>query len=309
MKKKIILLIFIYTFFVFSHLAYSQSIEKIALDSKDSSLYYLAVKPLAGEIKGVLILLPGFGEQAEAIFPETKLHNVACVNNILTIGVEVGNKIYADKAVLEKINLVLNDILKRFKVKSDSFVMGGFSAGGTISLRLAELMNESPQNFPISLKGVFAVDSPVDLVGLWNYFDRELAKNFSQAGTGEANFIQSMMKKEFGTPQTNLTTYIQLSPFYAGQKGSGSEQFLKSIAVRVYHDIDVAWQLKNRRRSLYDTNQLNSSEMINRLLLLGNEKAEFVQGKTGYRSNGMRHTHSWSIVDEVELIQWMKNLL
>ncbi len=301
--------IFTYLLLIFSPLVCSQSIEKFVLDDKDSSLYYLAVKPLSGEIKGVLVLLPGFGEQAEAIFPETKLHNVGCVNNILTIGIGVGNKIYVDKAVITKINLVLNDILKRFKVKSNSFVIGGFSAGGTICLRLAELMNESPQNFPISLKGVFAVDSPVDLVGLWSYFDREIAKNFSQVGMAEAKFVQEMMKKEFGTPQTNLENYMQLSPFYAGQKGSGNEQFLKNIAVRVYHDIDVAWQLQTRRRSLYDSNQLNSSEMINRLLLLGNERAEFVQGKTGYRSNGARHTHAWSIIDEIELVQWMKNLL
>jgi pimeloyl-ACP methyl ester carboxylesterase len=302
-------LIFLYLFFTFSHLVCSQSIEKVVLNSKDSSVYYLAVKPFADEIKGVLVLLPGFGEQAEAIFPETKLHNVAFMNNILTVGVSVGNKIYVDAAVIEKINLVLNDILKRFKVKSDSFVVGGFSVGGTISLRLAELINEKPLHFPIVLKGVFAVDSPVDWVDLWSYFDRELEKNFSQAGTFEANFIQDMMKKEFGTPQTNLASYVQLSPFYAGQKGLGNEQFLKNIAVRVYHDVDVDWQLRNRRRSLYDSNALNSSEMINRLLLLGNQRAEFVQGKTGYRSSGIRHPHAWSIVDEVELIKWIKKLL
>ena len=77
------------------------------------------------------------------------------------------------------------------------------------------------------------------------------------------------------------------------------------MAVRVYEDIDVEWQLKERRRSLYDTNILNASELINRLLLSGNNKAEFKTSKQpGQRSNGMRHPHSWSIVDEVECIQW-----
>ena len=83
-----------------------------------------------------------------------------------------------------------------------------------------------------------------------------------------------------------------------------------NIPVRVYHDMDVAWQLKNRRRGLMDNNAFCSSELINRLLLMGNERAEFIQSEwPGFRSNGMRHTHSWSIVDEVELIQWMKGIL
>jgi hypothetical protein len=43
---------------------------------------------------------------------------------------------------------------------------------------------------------------------------------------------------------------------------------------------------------------------------MGNKRAEFMQSfKTGYRSNGQRHPHSWSIVDEKELIVWMEGLL
>ncbi|MFM7857623.1 MAG: hypothetical protein ACKO96_38310, partial [Flammeovirgaceae bacterium] len=100
------------------------------------------------------------------------------------------------------------------------------------------------------------------------------------------------------------------SPFYAASNEPGNERFLKNTAVRVYHDMDVVWQLQNRRRSLYDNNALCSSELINRLLLMGNDKAAFVQSdRKGYRSNGMRHTHSWSIVDEVECIQWIKEVL
>ncbi len=78
----------------------------------------------------------------------------------------------------------------------------------------------------------------------------------------------------------------------------------------VYHDIDVDWLLKQRRRNLFDSNQLSSSELINRLMLMGNERAEFMISKQpGMRSNGMRHPHSWSIVDEIECIQWILKLL
>jgi hypothetical protein len=85
--------------------------------------------------------------------------------------------------------------------------------------------------------------------------------------------------------------------------------YLKDVAVRTYHDIDIAWVIEERQRSAFDTNFLNASELIKRLRALGNERAEFIQSdQKGYRSNGMRHPHSWSIVDEVECIQWIKTI-
>ncbi len=55
---------------------------------------------------------------------------------------------------------------------------------------------------------------------------------------------------------------------------------------------------------------LDASELVSRLVLMGNKHAEFVSSKTpGRRSNGLRHPHSWSIVDEVDCVQWMKEQL
>jgi hypothetical protein len=117
------------------------------------------------------------------------------------------------------------------------------------------------------------------------------------------------MKKELGTPETNPKRYNELTPFNHRLTESGNEKYLKNMAVRVYHDIDVEWQLKQRRRSIFDSNQLSASELINRLMLMGNDRAEFMTSKQpGVRSNGMRHPHSWSIVDEVECIQWTLKL-
>ena len=82
---------------------YSQSIKKVVLNDKDAfSGYYLSIEPCCDSIAGVLVLLAGFGEKAEWIFPETKLHNVAYANRILTIGFAEGNKISADSAVQSK---------------------------------------------------------------------------------------------------------------------------------------------------------------------------------------------------------------
>ena len=114
------------------------------------------------------------------------------------------------------------------------------------------------------------------------------------------------MLRELGDPVTHATTYDTLTPFNAKLLGPGNERFLCDTAVRVYHDVDVVWQLENRRRSLYDANALGASELIARLLLAGNNRAEFVQANgKGVRSNGQRHPHSWSIVDAGELVGWV----
>ncbi|TAE29780.1 MAG: hypothetical protein EAZ91_11705 [Cytophagales bacterium] len=288
----------------------AQTITKITVNEQDSiSGYYLTVEPASRRIASVLILLPGFADRAEAVFPETKLHNVAYTNDILVVAVSGGSKLYVDADLLPKLNLVFRDIIKRYGVRPDQFVLGGFSAGGTIALRYVELCKESPADYPINPKGVFAIDSPVDLFDLWAYFDREKAKNFSEVGVAEARFVQQLMTREHGIPKDNLLKYKGLTPFHRELTEPGNERHLAATAVRVYHEVDINWYLRERRRSAFEANFSASSELINRLLLLGNQRAEFVQSdRKGYRSNGTRHPHSWSIVNEAECIEWIKGL-
>lgn len=292
------------------HLLFAQNFNKVTFEGAGEDDYYLEVKPASEEILGVLVLLPGFGQTAETIFPETKIHNVAYLNGILTVAVAGGRKLYADKQVTTKLNQVLEDVKKRYTIEPDQFVIGGFSAGGTISLRFAEYCFENPKDAVIQPQAVFSVDSPVDLFDIWKYFEREIKKNYSQAGIGEANFVSNIMNNEIGDPSTNPENYERLTPFHTDLDKPGNEEYLKDTSVRVYHDVDIIWQLENRRRSLYDMNALAASEMINRLMLMGNQNAEFMQAKEpGYRSAGFRHPHSWSIVDEVEFIDWVKTNL
>ncbi len=291
---------------LFSLTLFSQNFEKVTFDKSHSEGYYLALRPASTEIKGVMLLLPGFGENAESIFPQSKLPNIAYANNILTVAIAGGRKLYADESVINRLDDAIGHIKNRYNVPPDKFVIGGFSAGGTISLRYVQYCNKKDTEVPAIPQAVFTVDSPVDLFKIWDYFEREIRRNYSDAGVGEAKFISEIMLDEIGDPANNANEYNKLTPFNTDLEAPGNEKFLLNTAVRVYHDIDVEWQLKNRRRSLYDSNQLQSSELINRLLLLGNEKAEFLTARQpGYRSNGMRHPHSWSIVDEVDLVQWV----
>lgn len=302
-----VVLAFTFLFVLSTNLA-AQSFEKVSF-SETKGDYYLALIP-QGEIKGALVLLPGFGQNPESIFPESKIQNVAYAQGILTIAIAEGQKLHCDQSVIDKLGRGLAHARDKYNLKKDAFVMGGFSAGGTISLRYTEHCHEKPEEFPILPQAVFTVDSPVDLTDIWNYFQRELKKNFSEAGVGEARFVSALMLEEIGHPVKDREKYRALSPFTANLDKAGNERFLKDIPVRTYGDIDVEWLIRERRRSLYDSNAFNASELINQLVLLGNDKAEFILSKEpGMRSNGLRHPHSWNIVDEIELVQWALKVL
>lgn len=300
------------TFCCLFQIAFAQQIQKASIyPNNPQNGNYLWVEPLSNKIDAVLFLLPGFGQAPGSIFTESKLPYVAAVNNILTVAASGGMTMFVDDRLTNHLNLVIHRIIEQYpEIENKPWVMGGFSAGGTISLRYIENCQENREKCPVQFEGVFAVDSPVDLVEIWKYCDRELARNYSEIGMQEAKMVQSVFTRQLGTPEQEPERYAELTPFdIQAPLGKGNEVWLKDLAVRVYHDIDVNWQIQNRRRSAYESNFLQSSELINRLYLLGNERAAFIQatGK-GYRSDGRRHTHSWSIVDEVECIQWVNGI-
>ena len=309
MIKKLFITCIFATCLAFS--AKSQQAEKVWFDNNDSTYgYYDVVRPSTTRIQGVLILLDGYGGTADGFLSETKIHNVASVNEILTVCVPTGKRMFADSSMIALLNKICSDILTNFHVKKNQFVVGGMSSGGTIALRYAELCRESPADYPVLPSAVFDIDAPIDLIGLYQSSERDIQKNYPGFWLSENRLIVKNFKKELGDPDKDTHKYKAVSPFYAKSKEPGNEKFLKDVAYRSYHDVDVNWYIQNRRRSLYETNMLNASELVNRLVLMGNSNAEFVSSKIeGRRSNGQRNPHSWNIVDEIDFVQWVKDRL
>ncbi len=169
---------------------------------------------------------------------------------------------------------------------------------------------QHPDEYPIQPHALFDADAPVDLLGLYEQSKREL----SQVGGGwwlsEDKMITDTLDALLGPPAAGLARYRQASTFIQSDTTPGNELFLRTVPYRSYHDVDVAWSLKYRGRSLYGSNMLNASELIRRLNQAGNMEAEFVASKTpGFRSNGQRHPHSWNIIDETDLVWWIKQKL
>lgn len=90
----------------------------------------------------------------------------------------------------------------------------------------------------------------------------------------------------------------------------GNARLLKDIPVRLYIEPDLAWRVQYWNQDAYNANICDATALINVLRLLGNPNAELIatSGK-GYRGDGSRSPHSWSIVDEPALAEWLRKFL
>jgi len=310
-QRGIMLPIIIVCLSFYSSFLRAQNYEKVWFDRSDSTYgYYTVVKPAGPRIQGAVILFDGYGGDASGLYAETKIHNVAHVNDLLTVSIPAGKRLFLDDAHMKIIQKILDEVAKTYDLRNDRFAVGGFSAGGIIALRYTELCYQHPEEFRIKPRAVFTVDSPVDILGRYESSKRILASHIQGWWLGEARMIIDTCDAKLGPLPQGLVNYRKVSPLLRSDSVPGNEIYLRTVAYRTYHDVDVEWWLKNRKQSIYESNMLDASELVNRLQLLGNTQAEFVASKThGRRSNGQMHPHSWSIVDEIDLVYWIKGKL
>ena len=202
---------------------------------------------------------------------------------------------------------MLDHTLRKYKVTKDKFVFGGFSLGGMNAIRYTEIAYENSTLTSIKPQAVYGVDPPLDFIGLYNKFKRIEERNFFAPAVYEAKNYLSKMSSQFeGESNEKPSTYIFHSMYSRDQKDGGNAKYLKTVPVRIYSDPDIDWYLEKRHADYYDMNALDQTAMINQLRLMGNEQAEYINalGK-GYRINGDRHPHSWSIVEPLDCINWL----
>lgn len=249
-------------------------VRKVVFNASDSVYgYYIVIEPIDKKPDRLLVLLDGFGGNARDFLNETKIDEEAVQQSILTVCIPTGRNLYADSAMLSLLNKVIGKVITDYKISRERVAMGGFSSGGTIVLRYAECCWQDPAAYPVKPTVIFTGDSPVDLAGLYRSAKRELQKNFSGWWLNESRMIISMLSGSLLTE----ADWLAANPFNAADEKPGNEKYLANVHYRTYHDLDVAWQLENRGRSLYQVNALDASELISRLQLAGNRNAAFIQ--------------------------------
>jgi predicted esterase len=88
------------------------------------------------------------------------------------------NNIYLTDNALHKINLSLADVMKRYAIPKDKFVIGGYSGGGINSLNYTIHCKQFPEKAVIDPQGVFTAEPLLTLTEVWRSLNREIEKNF-----------------------------------------------------------------------------------------------------------------------------------
>jgi hypothetical protein len=294
-EKRIFLILFISLFLVNCK---TKKSEIKVLKNKNYEL------KISNNQKAILILFPCFPCDIENTKTEAKfLKNIEKVG-ITTLLLSYNQKLFLTENEKIKYAKAINDILDKNEIKKEKIFIGGFSSGGNISIILSNYLLKT-KNI-IQPKGVFAVDSPLDLEELYNGAKKDIEKNISKDAVNEGNFLVEMLEKELGKPNENKENYKEFSPFIISSNSTTNIKYLKDIKIRLYCEPDLDWQQQNRNRKYEELNACKLDKTYNTLINLGSKTVEFVKTKNrGVRANGEKHPHSWNIVERESLLKWM----
>lgn len=282
-------------------------IEKVFLEKAETTKNcYTIIYPPTLPWKGYLILVPGFGETAENVLQQTDLPIKLAQNGILTIIPTFQEGVLSfgvDDLSQQTFDNILKDVYSKHKLIDQKFYVGGFSIGGSCAIKYAE-------NATIKPTAVFAIDPPLDFERFYNSAKRDIRLSKEEGANQENIYMINRLEKETGgNPSTHLSEYYKMSPYSFSDTNQTAIKKLIDLPLRIYTEPDVDWWLKERNADLTNMNATECSAMINELNKLGNKNAELITTQNkGYRKpDNKKHPHSWSIVDNDELINWLLN--
>jgi pimeloyl-ACP methyl ester carboxylesterase len=266
----------------------------------------------AGRPVGLLVLIPGgaashdeFGAKGST---PSMLPQRLTGQHMVTIVPSAGSfSHWLEDGFLTHLDAIVAETLTTHRIPTDRVVVGGFSAGGTAAVRYAEFCAARRSAAGVQVRGVFAVDAPLDFGRFWHGEILAVRRRAHPRFVAEAKGVLAAMREVLGgSPEEYPSRYVQASPFSAFAEEGGQARLLARVPVRLYTEPDIHWWMTNRQVDYYSMNALDAAGLILQLRRLGNRQAELIttQGR-GVRPGGERHPHSWSIVDEPELGAWI----
>lgn len=258
----------------------------------------------------LLVLFNGSPGIAATIPQETSIPTEAKLANIQCIGINQQELFLSDTAY-NRIKNTIEFCLKKYNIANRNLLMGGFSLGGYTSVRFTEMTKEKGDS-TVTPRAIFGVDPMLDQLAVYNYALKELNRNCDNAGSEkygkpEAYWLKNYYLSNFGSPEKDSMIYINRSAYFVGISDGGNATFILDIPIRLYHEINIMWHIKERCRDITDENIIVGSQLINFLYNHGNKNAILIETKDkGKRSDGRIHPHSWSIADPKETVDWLK---
>jgi len=274
---------------------------------KTANNCYRLYKP-ADRARGLVVMLPYYGSDANE-FSSAALPRLLAKKNIVTMVVSASGYLMDDDLVTLK--GLIGEVAQELNIPAGSLVVGGISAGGTGAVRYAEYCNSGhcdARSRPVS---IFSVDAPLDFESWWNREELNLRRSDPKSSLEESQAILDALRSALGgSPTQARQAYRSRSSFLASEKDGGNARLLKNVSIRLYTEPDIVWRIENTGRDYYTMNAVDQAALVLQLRALGNTKAELITttGK-GFRPPGTRNPHSWTIVDEPELADWIAKSL
>ncbi|MGI9525730.1 MAG: hypothetical protein ACR2MS_01325 [Weeksellaceae bacterium] len=255
--------------------------------------------------KGLLILFPCFPCDAENTLSEFKISEISVKNDFSVLAMNFNQHLYLNQKEKQELAEQLTDIVREQNLSEKNIFIGGFSSGGNVSLLISDYLVNNKS--PIQPKGVFIVDSPIDLLGLYGTAEKNLKFNFSESSIQESTWIKNMFDKEFGNPSYGINTYEQNSPYTFQTENIDNLKGLKKVKIRFYTEPDLKWWKEYAKNEYEDLNAFYIHKLSDKLKNeFGENNVELINTENrGYRANGERHPHSWAIVNAKDLVNWM----
>ncbi|HAA18669.1 MAG TPA: hypothetical protein DCP28_07845, partial [Cytophagales bacterium] len=263
----------------------------------------------AHSAKGVLILFPGFGHNAASTQSEFPIVEAANQAGFSVLLFNFNRHLWLNTEEQATLAELTHNLLAYEGQPMDKVFIGGYSSGGNVALLLSNYLLE--QEHPIMPRGVFVVDSPIDLQQLYEHSALAVERNVAQVAVNEGQYLKQLFAQALGHPSQDLPNYQEASPYTHSSGTITNIAALNHTPLRLYTEPDLNWW--QTERGVQDLSETNSGTLHQLERFLAEEdgwhQVEYVatSGK-GYRADGTRHPHSWSIVDVPELLEWMDKI-
>lgn len=258
----------------------------------------------AKDSKATLVLFPGGVSTAKETKIEFDIITTAAANQVSILYMNFNRHFWMDETTTKQLAGQLETILNENHLKLENIYIGGMSIGGNVALTLSNHLHQN--NTKIAPKGIFIVDSPIDLYTLYESSIKDIANpNFDEERLAEPKWIVNYFEEEF-TKDSLIQNIQKVSPFTL-ENNHISISNIKNTKLRFYTEPDSLWWNENRQTDFESTNAYSIQQIAKDLTTKDWNQLELIETENrGYRANGDRHPHSWSIVDTRNLMEWMK---
>ncbi len=299
-------------FFLIVNLTFGQEYNYVYKNKEDSTnnCYLSITPPDSIEVKGLLVRdyssLPTLPSSKPYPY---KWRDLALENGLIVLYTVTSNYFpelcYTDEP-LKRLDVIINEVIKKYNVSEDNIFIGGISSSGTRALRFSQYCAMGLSKYNTKINGVFSVDSPLDLERFYNSVEQH-KENFTDGMLWEANLMTKVFKEQFSdSPSIIPEVYRGRSVFSYTNPKESNAKWLMNTSLIFFHEPDIEWWIHERGATYFDINSYDIAGLYNYLKLSNHKDVELVTTtQKGFNRKGERNCHSWTIVDEVYLIDWI----